>query len=105
MQLRAFNFFSLEAPKIGHAQAVLLIAIQLRKPLAYPNSERLMYISSEFSQQHWDKFWVSPPEYLDYKDHTRAFADLAARLRPRHPPLIVGRRRYRPLARNADQQQ
>src|SRR5207237_5754817 len=50
----------------------------VRKPLAYPNSDRLMYVSSEFSQQHWDKFWVSPPEYLDYKDHTRAFTDLAA---------------------------
>src|SRR6266568_5039766 len=50
----------------------------VRKPLAYPNSDRLMYVSSEFSQQHWDKFWVSPPEYLDYKEHTRAFSDLAA---------------------------
>ena len=29
----------------------------------------------------------------------------ACRLRPRHPPLIVGHRRYRPSARNADQQQ
>ena len=52
----------------------------VRKPLAYPDPDRLMYVTSAFSRQHFDKFWVSPPEYLDYKDHTRAFSDLGAYL-------------------------
>lgn len=50
----------------------------VRKPLAYPNPDRLMYVTSSFSRQNFNKFWVSPPEYLDYKEHTRAFADLGA---------------------------
>ena len=50
----------------------------VRRPLAYPQSERLMYVTSQFSQQNFQKFWISPPEYLDYKEHTRAFSEIAA---------------------------
>ena len=50
----------------------------VRKPLAYPRPDRLMYITSQFSRQNFTKFWVSPPEYFDYKEHTRAFSDLGA---------------------------
>src|SRR5436190_15961064 len=50
----------------------------VRKPLAYPNPDRLMFITSQFTFQNFDHFWVSPPEYFDFKEHTRAFADVAA---------------------------
>jgi putative ABC transport system permease protein len=50
----------------------------VRKPLPSPASDRLMYITSQFPTLNFNKFWVSPPEYLDFKEHTRAFSDVAA---------------------------
>ena len=50
----------------------------VRKPLGYPKPEQLMFVTSQFSGLNFDKFWVSAPEYFDYKAHTRAFAHLAA---------------------------
>ena len=50
----------------------------VRKPLAYPQPDRLMYVTSQFSRQNFNKFWVSPPEYFDYKEHTKAFSELGA---------------------------
>jgi putative ABC transport system permease protein len=50
----------------------------VRKPLDYAEPDRLMFVTAQFSNLNFDKFWVSPPEYFEYKEHTRAFADLAA---------------------------
>ena len=50
----------------------------IRKPLGYPEPERLMYLTSQFPTLGFDKFWISPPEYFDLKGHTRAFRDVAA---------------------------
>jgi len=50
----------------------------VRKPLAYPDSERLMFITSQFPTLNFTKFWISPPEYFDFKEHTRAFSHVAA---------------------------
>lgn len=45
----------------------------VRKPLAYPDSERLMYISTQFPQLGFDKFAFSGPEYFEFAEHTRMF--------------------------------
>jgi predicted permease len=50
----------------------------VRKPLGYPESDRLMFISSQFTKINFLRFWVSPPEYFDYKTHTRAFESMGA---------------------------
>jgi predicted permease len=50
----------------------------VRKPLDYAAPDKLMFITSQFPTLSFDKFWVSPPEYFDYKEHTRAFTDIAA---------------------------
>ena len=50
----------------------------VRKPLDYPQPERLMFITSQFTGLNFDKFWVSPPEFFEYREHTRAFQDIAA---------------------------
>jgi putative ABC transport system permease protein len=50
----------------------------VRKPLGYPNSDRLMFITSQFRNMKFDRFWVSPPEFMEYKERTRAFSHLAA---------------------------
>ena len=50
----------------------------VRKPLAYPGADRLMFITSQFPTLNFNKFWMSPPEYFDYKEHTKAFSHMAA---------------------------
>ena len=50
----------------------------VRKPLGYPEPERLMFITSQFPTLNFHRFWISPPEYFDFKEHTRAFKDVAA---------------------------
>ena len=50
----------------------------VRKPLAYPEADRLMFLTSQFPTLNFDKFWISPPEYFDIRQHTRAFGQLAA---------------------------
>jgi len=46
----------------------------LLKPLAYPHPEQLLFISSTFPKLNFDRFWVSLPEWAEYKDGTQAFA-------------------------------
>jgi predicted permease len=51
----------------------------VRKPLAYPDPDRLMFITSQFTGGlNFRKFWMSAPEYFDFKTHTRSFGDVAA---------------------------
>src|SRR5260370_12521772 len=48
----------------------------LLKPLAYPHPEQLQFISSTFPKLNFDKFWVSVPEWAEFKERTRAFQDV-----------------------------
>ncbi len=50
----------------------------VRKPLDYPAPERLMFVTSQFPQLNFMRFWVSPPEYFEYKEHTKAFSNMGA---------------------------
>jgi predicted permease len=50
----------------------------VRKPLAYPESDRLMFLTSQFPTLNFDKFWLSGPEYLDIKERTKAFTHVGA---------------------------
>jgi putative ABC transport system permease protein len=50
----------------------------VRKPLAYPGADRLMFITSQFPTLNFQKFWISPPEYFEFKEHTKAFSHVAA---------------------------
>jgi hypothetical protein len=50
----------------------------VRKPLGYPNPDRLMFITSQFPNLKFDKFWISPPEYFELTERSRAFSGIAA---------------------------
>jgi putative ABC transport system permease protein len=50
----------------------------LLKPLAYPEPERLVRITSQFPAMGFDQFWVSPPEYLELKERSRSFQAIGA---------------------------
>jgi predicted permease len=59
---------------IGANTAIFSVvdAVILR-PLAYPQPDRLVYISSQFPAQGFDQFWISPPEFLELQARSRAF--------------------------------
>ena len=50
----------------------------VRKPLAYPDADRLMFITSQFRNMKFDRFWVSAPEYLEFRERNKAFQSIAA---------------------------
>ena len=64
---------------IGANTAIFSVvnAVILR-PLRYPRPDRLIYISSQFPQMGFDQFWVSPPEFMEFQERTRAFAVVGA---------------------------
>src|SRR5262245_50480068 len=48
------------------------------RPLPYPEPDRLMFITSRFPSLGFDQFWVSPPEYMEYREWTKAFSGIGA---------------------------
>ncbi len=64
---------------IGANTAIFSVvnAVILR-PLRYPRPDRLIYISSQFPQMGFDQFWVSPPEFMEFQERTRAFSVVGA---------------------------
>jgi predicted permease len=64
---------------IGANTAIFSVvnAVILR-PLGYPQSERLIYISSQFPKMGFDQFWISPPEFLEFQERARSFSAVGA---------------------------
>jgi predicted permease len=50
----------------------------LLKPLAYPHPERLQFITSTFPNLGFDRFWISIPEWAEFKERNRSFASVGA---------------------------
>ena len=48
------------------------------KPLPYPEPERLIYITSQFPGLGFSTFWVSPPEFVEFRDRNQAFSSVGA---------------------------
>jgi putative ABC transport system permease protein len=48
------------------------------KPLPYPHPERLAFISSTFPNLGFDRFWISLPEWAEFKQRNRSFQDVGA---------------------------
>jgi predicted permease len=48
------------------------------RPLGYPKPGQLMYLTTQFPAMGFTQFWVSPPEYLEYREQNRSFADVGA---------------------------
>lgn len=48
------------------------------KPLAYPQPTQLMFLFSTFPQLGFDKFWVSLPEFEEFKERNHSFANVGA---------------------------
>jgi predicted permease len=48
------------------------------KPLEYSEPSRLVMITSQFPSLGFDKFWVSPPEYVELQEWNRSFEVIGA---------------------------
>jgi putative ABC transport system permease protein len=48
------------------------------RPLAYPKPEQLMYLTTQFPSLGFEEFWVSPPEYMEFREMNRSFAAVGA---------------------------
>jgi putative ABC transport system permease protein len=48
------------------------------EPLQYPESERLVMLTSAFPGLGFDEFWISPPEYMEISEQVRSFETVGA---------------------------
>jgi predicted permease len=48
------------------------------RPLAYPKPEQLMYLTTQFPAFGFEQFWVSPPEYFEFREINRSFSAVGA---------------------------
>ena len=48
------------------------------RPLPFPNAERLLFITSQFPGLGFDQFWVSAPEYLEFRERNQSFSSVGA---------------------------
>ena len=50
----------------------------LLKPLPYPDPERLVLITSQFPALGFDQFWISAPEFIEFRDRNQTFETVGA---------------------------
>ena len=50
----------------------------LLKPLSYPHPERLAFLTSTFPSLGFDRFWVSLPEWAEFKERNQSFQNVGA---------------------------
>jgi len=48
------------------------------RPLGYPRPEQLMYLTTQFPAFGFDQFWVSPPEYFEFRELNQSFQAVGA---------------------------
>ena len=50
----------------------------LLRPLDYPKPDQLVFVTSQFPTLGFDQFWVSMPEFVEYRDNTQSFSSVGA---------------------------
>jgi predicted permease len=48
------------------------------RPLPYPDPENLIFITSQFPTLGFDQFWVSAPEFMEFRERNQSFEDVGA---------------------------
>ena len=48
------------------------------KPLPYREPDRLIFITSQFPTLGFDQFWVSAPEFMEFRERNQSFEDVGA---------------------------
>ena len=63
----------------------------LLRPLAYPRPAQLMFLSTQLPALGFPQFWVSVPEYLEFQQYSRSFAEVGAFRTGESNLLVAGR--------------
>jgi putative ABC transport system permease protein len=64
---------------IGANTAIFsIVSGVILRPLSYPKPEQLMYLTTQFPSLGFEEFWVSPPEYLEFREMNQSFAAVGA---------------------------
>ncbi len=71
------------------------------RPLGYPKPEQLMYLTTQFLALKFDQFWVSPPEYFEFRELNQSFSSVGA-YSTGEANLSAGDRPMRVRAANVD---
>jgi predicted permease len=77
-----------------NAAIVSIVNGVLLRPLAYPRPAQLMFLSTQFPALGFPQFWASVPEYLEFRQVTRSFAEVGA-FRTGESNLLAGERAFR----------
>ena len=48
------------------------------RPLGYPQPDQLMYLTTRFPGLGFDQFWVSPPEFFEFREINQSFSEVGA---------------------------
>ena len=48
------------------------------KPLPYPDPARLVFITTQFPNLGFNQFWVSAPEFVEFRERNQSFEDVGA---------------------------
>jgi putative ABC transport system permease protein len=64
---------------IGANTAIFsLVNSVILRPLGYPKPDQLMYLTTQFPAFGFEQFWVSPPEYLEFREINTSFSAVGA---------------------------
>src|SRR5688572_1043892 len=64
---------------IGANTAIFsIVSGVILRPLAYAKPEQLMYLTTQFPALGFEQFWVSPPEYMEFRELNQSFAAVGA---------------------------
>jgi putative ABC transport system permease protein len=64
---------------IGANTAIFsIVSGVILRPLSYPNPQQLMYLTTQFPALGFEQFWVSPPEYMEFREFNQSFAAVGA---------------------------
>jgi predicted permease len=64
---------------IGANTAIFsIVNTVILRPLGYPKPEQLMYLTTQFPAFGFEQFWVSPPEYFEFREINQSFSAVGA---------------------------
>jgi putative ABC transport system permease protein len=81
MRVPGFTAIALVTLALGIGANSAIFAIVngvILRPLAYPKPEQLIYLTTQFPALGFEQFWVSPPEYMEFRELNQSFAAVGA---------------------------